>query len=182
MKSKHLRCAARIGVFVLIASIGALAQNGASQLKFNGVINAYSPQSTTTGPYEVRGPWSLQLKGDSGKADFFAALNMVLSDGWVLTLGDGNFDPNGRGAHTHHITMLNAQVTAITGGFKINGTAVVTLNGSPAPISPTPLEVDVTGGTTVKFSNVALTFGTPGSMHFGTEPLPGVVRRGKDQQ
>ncbi|MGA8492592.1 MAG: hypothetical protein WB711_19365 [Terriglobales bacterium] len=177
MKRKHLRCAAQIGLLVLMASIGTLAQNRASQtLKFSGLINAYSPQ-TTTGPYEVRGPWNLQLKGNSGKADFFAALNMVLSDGWVLTLGDGNFDPNGRGAHTHHITMLNADVTAITGGFKINGTAIVTLNGSPAPISPTPLEVDITGGTTVKFSNVALIFGSPGSMHFGTEPLPGVIRR-----
>jgi hypothetical protein len=178
MKRKHLLSAAQIGLLVLMVSVSALAQNRATErLNFNGVINAYSPQTTTTGPYEVRGPWNLHLKGNSGKADFTAALNMVLSDGWVLTLGDGNFDPNGRGAHTHHITMLDATVTPITGGFKVNGTAKVTLNGSPAPISPTPLEVDVTGGTTVKFSNVALTFGTPGSMHFGTEPLPGVVRR-----
>lgn len=178
MKSKHMQYAAQVGVLVLMASIGALAQNRApARTNFSGIINAYSPQTTTTGPYEVRGPWGLQLKGSSGKADFFAALNMVLSDGWVLTLGDGNFDPNGRGAHTHHITMVNAVVTPITGGFKINGTATVTLNGSPAPISPTPLEVDITGGTTVEFSNVALIFGSPGSMHFGTEPLPGVVRR-----
>jgi hypothetical protein len=178
MKSKHLLSAAQIGLLVLMVSVSALAQNRATErLNFNGVINAYSPQTTTTGPYEVRGPWNLQLTANSTKANFFAALNMVLSDGWVLTLGDGNFDPNGRGAHTHHITMLDATVTPITGGFKVNGTAKVTLNGSPAPISPTPLEVDVTGGTTVKFSNVALTFGMPGSMHFGTEPLPGVVRR-----
>jgi hypothetical protein len=180
MKSKHMLCAAQIGLLVLMVSVGALAQNRASQrLKFSGIINAYSPQTTTTGPYEVRGPWNLQLNANSTKANFFAALNMVLSDGWVLTLGDGNFDPNGRGAHTHHITMVNADVTPITGGFKVNGTAIVTLNGNPAPISPTPLEVDITGGTIVKFSNVALTFGSPGSMHFGTEPLPGVVRRAK---
>jgi hypothetical protein len=177
MKNKRLWFVAQIVLLVLLASIGALAQNQAPErLNFNGLINAYSPQGTT-GPYEVRGTWNLQLKGNSGKADFSATLNMVLSDGWVLTLGDGNFDPNGRGAHTHHITMLNADVTPITGGFRVNGTATVTLNGSPAPISPTALEVDITGGTTVKFSNVALTFGTPGSMHFGTEPLPGVVRR-----
>jgi hypothetical protein len=66
-----------------------------------------SPQTSTTGPYEVRGTWNLQLKGSSGKANFEAALNMVLSDGWVLTLGDGNFDPNGRGAHTQHITIAD---------------------------------------------------------------------------
>ena len=103
MKSKHLRGAAQIGLLVLVASIGALAQNRAPEtLSFSGLINAYSPQ-TTTGPYEVRGHMELAVKGKLSKADFFAALNMVLSDGWVLTLGNGNFDPNGRGAHTHHI-------------------------------------------------------------------------------
>ena len=179
MKSKHLRCAAQIGVLVLMASIGALAQNRAPErLKFNGIINAYSPQSTTTGPYEVRGTWNLQLKGSSGKANFEAALNMVLSDGWVLTLGGGNFDPSGRGAHTHHITLRNAAVTPITGGFKINGTATITANGTNNPmVSPSPLEVDIVGGTNVEFSNVTLTFGAPASNHFGTEPLPGVIQR-----
>src|SRR5579863_3998547 len=89
MKSKHLLCAAQIGLLVLMVSVGALAQNRATErLNFSGVINAYSPQTTTTGPYEVRGPWNLQLNGNSTKANFFAALNMVLSDGWVLTLGD----------------------------------------------------------------------------------------------
>ena len=41
----------------------------------------------------------------SGKASFTAALNMELSDGWVLTENNGNFDPNARGAHTHHVTL-----------------------------------------------------------------------------
>jgi hypothetical protein len=181
MKSKHLRYATQIGVLVLMASIGALAQNRAPErLKFNGTINAYSPQ-TTTGPYEVRGTWNLQLKGS--KADFSAALNMVLSDGWVLTLGGGNFDPSGRGAHTHHITLRNAAVTPITGGFKINGTATITVNGTNNPkVSPSPLEVDIVGGTNVKFSNVTLTFGAPASDHFGTEPLPGVIQRPGEQR
>lgn len=176
MKSKHLRYAAGVGLLVLVASIGVLAQQGTQgRLKFSGVINAYSPQ-TTTGPYEVRGPWNLQLKGNS-KADFFTSLNMVLSDGWVLTLGNGNFDPNGRGAHTHHISMRDAVVTPITNGFKVNGTATITANGTNSTtISPSPLEVDIGGGTNVKYSNVTLTFGTPASTHFGTEPLPGVVR------
>jgi len=30
------------------------------------------PAATTTGPYEIRGPWSLKLT-DSGKAEFYAA-------------------------------------------------------------------------------------------------------------
>ena len=183
MKNKHLRYVAQIGLLILVASIGALAQNRAPErLSFSGLINAYSPQ-TTTGPYEVRGTWNLQLKGNSGKADFSASLNMVLSDGWVLTLGGGNFDPNGRGAHTHHVTLLNADVTPITNGFRVNGTATITANGTNSTsISPSPLEVDITGGTNVKFSNVTLTFGTPASNHFGTEPLPGVIQRPREQR
>ena len=61
----------------------------------------------------------LAVKGNSSKADFSAALNMVLSDGWVLTNSNGNFDPNARGAHTHHITILDAEVTRLTNGFQV---------------------------------------------------------------
>jgi hypothetical protein len=135
MKSKHLRCAMQIGLLVLVASVGVMAQNRVpDRLSYRGLINAYSPQTSTTGPYEVRGTWNLQLQGNSGKADFSAELNMVLSDGWVLTLGGGNFDPSGRGAHTHHITLNNATVTPITGGFKVTGTARITANGTNNPL------------------------------------------------
>src|ERR1022692_3903284 len=34
----------------------------------------------------------------------------------------------------------------------------------------------------VEFSNITLTFGSPGSKHFGTEPLPGVVRYVRKQR
>ncbi len=175
MKSKGFKWAARIiPVLMLAGSISTLAQDSTHTI-FSGVINAYSPQ-TTTGPYEIRGPWSLKLRGKSGKASFSAALNMELSDGWVLTKNNGDFDPNARGAHTHHITLVNGDVTPVTGGFQVSGTSTITVNGSPAPISPSPLVIVVTGGTDVAFSNVALIFGSPGSNHFGTEPLPGVVR------
>jgi hypothetical protein len=166
-----------LAVFLLAVSISGLAQ---TPTQFSGLINAYSPQTTTTtgttGPYEVRGPWSLTLSGASGKASFTAALNMELSDGWVLTENGGNFDPNARGAHTHHVTLVDANVTWMSNGFQIAGIATVTLNGSKAPVSPTPLVIAVTGGTNVKFSNITLTFGSPGSKHFGTEALPGVVQ------
>ncbi|MFZ0707918.1 MAG: hypothetical protein WAM71_20130 [Candidatus Korobacteraceae bacterium] len=168
------RTAFAITVLVLAVNACALAQN----TQFSGTINAYSPQTKTTGPYEVRGSWSLTLKGNSGKADFSAALNMELSDGWVLTLGNGNFDPDARGAHTHHITLVDGEVSPFVGanGLKITGVATVTLNGNPAPVSPTPIEIDITGGNDVEFSNVQMIFGSPGSKHFGTEPLPGVVQ------
>lgn len=176
MNTKHFWGMAQIGLLVMAASFASLAQEPQCQT-FSGVLNGYSPQSGTTGPYEVRGPWSLTIHGDTGKASFSAAVNMELSDGWVITRNNGDFDPSARGAHTHHITLVGGDVTELPdGGIRVTGTATVTLNGGTAPISPTPLEIDITGGTKVKYSNVALTFGVPGSNHFGTSPLPGVVR------
>lgn len=181
MKSKGFRWTARaIAVLVLAAGIGASGEDWIQT--YSGVIDAYSPQTTATltapatGPYEIHGPWTLRLNRYTGRASFSAALNMELSDGWVLTLNSGNFDPNARGAHTHHITLADADVTWLANGaFEVSGPATITLNGSPAPVSPSPLVIDITGGTILKHSNIKLTFGSPGSKHFGTEPLPGVV-------
>lgn len=145
------------------------------------MMNAYTAQTkttangvtTATGPDEVPGPWSLRLKDDGIKADFSAALNMGFSDGWVLmpTGGSGNLDPAARSAHTHHTTVVDGQVTAIANGFQVTGTAMFTLNGGPAPVV-----IEITGGDKVEFSNMTLTFGSPGLNHFGAEALPGVVR------
>lgn len=108
---------------MLAVSVGALVEN-LRHRTFSGVINAYSPQTSAgVGPYEVRGPWSLKWNCDSAKADFSAALNMEFSDGWVLTTGNKNFDPNARGAHTHHITLVDAEVTPIANGFRVTGSA-----------------------------------------------------------
>jgi hypothetical protein len=186
MNSKALGWTARaIAVLALAAGIGASAQDPIQT--FSGVIDAYSPQTAATltapatGPYEIHGPWTLRLNRYTGRANFSAALDMKLSDGWVLTLNNGNFDPNARGAHTHHITMVNADVTWLANGaFEVSGSATITLNGSPAPVSPSPLVIDITGGTDLEHSNVKLTFGSPGSRHFGAEPLPGVVSSIKD--
>ncbi len=181
MKNKAFDWTARVIPVLVLASVAALAQNSAPR-RLSGVINAYTPQTTTTsgtvGPYEVRGPWSLRINRDSGKAEFSAALNMELSDGWVITENASNFDPAARGAHTHHITMCGVDVTKTsTGGLLISGPATITLNGNAAPVSPSVLTIAITGGTDVEFSNITLTFDPPGSNHFGTEPLPGVVRR-----
>jgi hypothetical protein len=188
MKSKALWWAVPIGtVLALVMVSAALAQKNKCK-EFQGVINAYTAQTkttangvtTATGPYEVRGPWSLRLKDDGTKADFSAALNMGFSDGWVLTPtgGNGNFDPAARGAHTHHISVVDGQVTSIANGFQVTGTAMFTLNGGPAPpaIEPSPVVIEITGGDKVEFSNMTLTFGSPGLKHFGAEALPGVVR------
>jgi hypothetical protein len=187
MKSKTFEWTARsIAVLVVLAvSIGALAENSRHKtFLFKGVFNAYSPQTSATGPYEIRGPWSMTVNAESGKADFSAALDMELSDGWAITKNSGNFDPNARGAHTHHITLVGAEVTPIANGFQITGPANFTLNGGPAPaaIAPSSVVIQITGGSDVEFSNITLTFAAPGSNHFGGEPLPGVVRSVEEER
>lgn len=185
MNSKAIGFAACL-VLVLAGNVGALAQNSkldrfGNQIDFRGQINAYSPQTGTAGPYEIRGPWSLKLDRNTGKAEFSAAVNMELSDGWVLTVNKDSttlFDPKARNAHTHHITMSSYQITEpSSGGLQISGTATVTLNGGPTPFAQqSPLTILLTGGTDIPFSNVTLLFGAPASGHFGSEVLPGVVR------
>jgi hypothetical protein len=187
MKSKAFHWTARSIVALIALSATVALRAETKDKKFTGVFNAYSQQITTkaglTGPYEVRGPWTIKLKKDGSKADFSAAVTMVFTDGWAMTLNAGNFDPTMRNAHTHHITLTDADVIwNLTGGFEITGTATVTLNGNPAPITvaPTPVVINVTGGTDVEFSNISLTFLPPGSSHFGTAPLNGVVHNAKE--
>jgi hypothetical protein len=185
MKSKAI-CFAAVLVLVLAGNMGALAQDSklekfGSRIDFKGQINAYSPQTGTAGPYEIRGPWSLKLDRNTGKVEFSAAVNMELSDGWALTVNKDSttpFDPKARNAHTHHITMSADQVTELSGGgFQISGTATVTLNGGPTPFAQqSPLTIAITGGTDVPFSNITLLFSGPAAGHFGSEVLPGVVR------
>lgn len=76
MKSRYLKCVAQVGLFVLAANIGALAQNWTSDRlpeRFSGQINAYTPTTTKapTGPYEIRGSWSLKLKERRDEGGFF---------------------------------------------------------------------------------------------------------------
>jgi hypothetical protein len=101
-------------------------------------------------------------------------------------------------AHTHHIRLTNVQVTwDMTGcpayptpvpitGFQINGAvSLITGNGSGAPFETTTppistLQVCITGGTEVTYSNMTMVFGTPASTHFGSQAIHGVVRKYKD--
>jgi hypothetical protein len=180
MDSKAFSWAVRIiGVLVLAASNGALAQ-APKPVHFSGVINDYSPSNVKpTGPWEIRGPWNLTLKGESGKADFSAALTMELSD---YSQNPSNVDsPGARGQHTHHITMEGGIVMQIPGGgFEVSGPVDVTKDGSPV-LAPSILKVDITGGMSVEFSNVTLTFMGPAMAHFGSQAIHGVVRSSKIQ-
>ena len=162
------------------------------QFHFSGVLNDYTPVDPLINgsPYEMHGQWSVDIK-DRGRADFYA--DMTMSD-YATTNGVLDGTKGGQNAHTHHIRLTNVKVTldmtgcptfspATTTGFQLNGTvSVITGNGGKAPFEPTSpptstLQVCVTGGNDVQFSNMTMVFGGPAMHHFGTQAIHGVVRK-----
>jgi len=193
MNGKRLRSIARIfAVLTLAASSGALAWAPTPE-HFRGTFNDYTPLNsgaTPTGPYEMRGHWSLDLKRN-GKADFSAFMTMELSDYWLWFSNSDPSNPDIRGAHTHHITMTDAIVTyqatgcpadnpTTTARFMVSGLATfITGNGKPGPFEakgPTTLHVCITGGSDVTYSNMTMELIGPATGHFGTQAIHGVVR------
>lgn len=142
----------------------ALAVNGhnltQTQNALGGLIHHYA-DAPATNPWHISGEWSIWLKGRSGMAEFSAALAMVRSD-----------DP-ARMAHTHHLILTDGVVTALPNGFQVSGVGTVTGNGA-APFTD-EIVVNVTGGSTVQYSNITVAFAGPGITHFGSQPLQGVV-------
>ena len=157
---------------------------------FSGLLNDHTPAAPTVGggPYEMRAKWSLDVDERRGTAKFSTAMDMQRSD-YGITQGTVNKDDSAtRGAHTHHISMTDGVVTldwparcptlapAVTEGFAITGTAFVTSNGAAVPFgNPSPVTICVLGGSSVKYSNITLTIGTPASAHFGPKAIHGVV-------
>ena len=163
-------------IFVL-ASICALAQVP-GDVRLRGTLSDYTPASVG-GPWEVRGQWSLLLRGASGVADFSAALTMGRSDLGVMVNGGGDLNSAAaRNSHTHHITVNNGTLTPLANGFRVTGTATITGNGNfPPPFGgSSTLQIDVTGGNSVTLSNIKLTFGGDAAKHFGMNAISGVVR------
>jgi hypothetical protein len=178
----------------LISVAGAVAGNRAP-VHFVGVINDYTPISGGTTAWEVRGPWTLDLKGESGPADFSAAVTMEMS---VV----GQTTPitiSALSQHTHHIIMNDATVTSFetigdsgcptfstnptTGPvLVVSGPATVTANGQTDTSfdmtgQPSQLTLCLSGGTGVPYANITLQFGVPASNHFGTQAIHGVIRK-----
>ncbi len=191
MKIRALLRVVQIAMAGLVLSISVAAQ-APPPSKLSGTVNDYNPFDH--GQYEMRGPWSLTVQGDSGTAAFSAALDLEHSDLWMVS--NGITDTTLRDSHTHHISMSGAQVifdqssvasncptakygVPTTTGFAVVGMASVTGNGGFPPFAPhgelSPLTVCVTGGTQVAFSNVTLVFGLPASKHLGTQTINGVV-------
>jgi hypothetical protein len=182
------------GLFVLFLPL-AVNQVDAQELRrvfFSGVLHDYSPSTVSGGPYEMRGEWSIAVER-SGTATFTADIAMETSDYGIT--GSTQVDPTNPGTrtpHTHHIIMANAAVSydmsvcpvysppTTSAGVVITGTAVTTGNGGPATFEakgPSTLQVCITGGTEVQFSNVSLVYSGPATGHFGPQAIHGVVTR-----
>jgi hypothetical protein len=196
MSTKRMWLAAcTFAVLVLGAGIAVLAQDPPPPGHLSGIISDFTPVVSNTGPWEMRGHWSLHLKGDSGKADFSAYMTMELSD-YGVSLAGGNYAA--RSPHTHHIVMTDATISTApsdtsscpaytppnTPRFVVNGPAnFISGNGNSAPFEakgPTMLQVCISGGTDgtseVQYSNMTLVFTGPATGHFGTQAIHGVVR------
>jgi hypothetical protein len=198
MNGKSFWWAVRVVLgLVLAAAMGASAQNWPRR-HFSGVINDYPVSANpTAGPWELRGPWSLDLQPWSGTANFSAALTMEFSD--IAAAASGGAGADARKQHTHHIMMKGATLilnppqsdcpTGITPfptytwEIEVKGMANVTGNGgSPFP-GPVPLQVCLGGGPNLEISNITLQFTnlstgepSPATNHFGAPPIHGVVR------
>jgi hypothetical protein len=209
MNNKRFWFPARIlAVLVVTAGTGALAQAPPPD-HFSGIISDYTPLISTlspTGPWEMRGHWTLRVKGNSGKADFSAYMTMELSDSGVAAASKNLTDPSSRSAHTHHIVMSDATFSsdpsdtsscpavspANTPKFVVSGTAnFISGNGNSAPfekLGATTLQVCISGGDgpalEVQYSNMTLVMKGPAAdKHFGPQAIHGVVRfpRNDDQ-
>ena len=212
MKRKTLTSAVRLSSLLLLVSGTCALADERGPTHFSGVINDYTLSNVAGGPYEMHGQWSMDLHQQWGTTDFTADFSADMTMAAITTaLVTVATPPNatvsvhaqtGVGPHTHHIKMTNIMVTPgiigcpnyktnpSTTGFQVNGTvSLMTGNGSNAPFETTPpsstLQVCVTGGTEIAYSNVTLVFGGPPTTavsHFGTQAIHGVVRRASDDR
>ena len=176
MKSNIFWRAVLVTVVLIPALSTAVLAQTPMPSQFSGVIHDYTPSSTAPmGPWEIRGPWTLTVNAD-GSADFSATLTMELSD---YTRNSSNVDStsgsSGRMQHTHHIAIADGTLAQITGGFEVSGPVTITKDGSPAPLASSTLLVNITGGTSVEYSNITLQFEGGAPVHFGSQSIHGVV-------
>jgi hypothetical protein len=208
MNGKTLNWAIRLtSLLLLTLATGVLAQDCIPE-RLGGLINDYTPSNVAGGPYELRGKWSVRLHRESLTADFSAFLDMETSDYGISEAIVDPTNPTTRGAHTHHITMTapftyltsdasgvcplppagtpptTGPVIVITGTPSV-GTPKISANGGSAPFDkngPSGLQVCITGGTEVTFSNVTLAFSGPAKGHFGSLPIHGVVKTNNEDR
>ena len=108
MKSKSLLWATGIIGLLVVAGVTGVIAGTRAPNHFAGVLNDYTSVAGGTGPWEVRGPWTLDVNEKTGKADFSAAVTMELTD-FALSganIGDvwqnaAHSSPDGCGRHRY---------------------------------------------------------------------------------
>lgn len=177
-------------IVITLSSAALMTAQDLRVVHFKGIINDYSPSNVAGGPYEIRGTWSLDVQGGAA-ATFTADLTMETSDYGISnsTAIDPN-NPSTRNAHTHHIAMTSTSISYDTSvcpaynppttgsGVVVNATATTTGNGGPASFEskgPSTIQVCITGGTQVEFSNLSIVYTGPATGHFGPQAIHGVV-------
>lgn len=188
MKTLVLRRVVPISLMAAVAvvmGVHAVAQDVGSQAPLTHVAGTFNDYvwveaNQGFGPWHVTGEWSAQVNIHSGKGQFIGSLLGVRSDLWVLQTAADPANPALRSPHTHHVSLPDADVSVISNGIRLEGTAIITGNGSVANYSGSVVRVDMTGGNAVRYSNIKLTFlGASAIEHFGPQPYEGLVVLGR---
>lgn len=176
--SRSVLAAVLTGLLVCGAAAVPVVAQGQSPTQLSGTFSDYVwvESGSGAGAWHVTGGWTVKLLGNSGKAEFVGSLLGVRSDLWALQVNADPANPANRSPHTHHVGLFDATVTALPNGIRLSGTATITANGSVAPYSGSLVQVDITGGGLIQYSNIKLTFFGAGAVeHFGPQPYEGVV-------
>jgi hypothetical protein len=173
-----------LATMALAIGTHAFAEENAGKVlrgPLSGTFNDYVwvEAAAGAGAWHVTGQWTARVKGNSGKGEFTGSLLGVRSDLWVLETFADPANPALRTPHTHHVGLLDAEVTVIPNGIRLEGTAIITANGSVAPYSNSTVRVDITGGSLIRYSNIKLTFLGAAVEHFGPQPYDGLVVIGR---
>jgi hypothetical protein len=168
-------------VSVLVAMAMAMGLHASAQetpqTRVSGTFNDYVQVEAVAGAgaWHVTGAWTAKVNAASGKGEFIGSLLGVRSDLWVLLTQAEPANPALRTPHTHHVGLLEADITVLPNGIRLDGPAIITANGSVAPYSGSMVRVDITGGGLIPFSNIKLTFLGNAVDHFGSQPYDGLV-------
>lgn len=168
-------------VSVLVAVAMAMGLHASAQetpqTHVSGTFNDYVQveAGAGAGAWHVTGAWTAKVNAASGKGEFIGSLLGVRSDLWVLLTQADPANPALRSPHTHHVGLFDGDVTVIPNGIRLEGTAIITANGSVQTYSGSMVRVDITGGGLIRFSNIKLTFLGNAVDHFGSQPYDGLV-------
>jgi hypothetical protein len=182
MIRKTVLALAVMAAIAVTTGVQTMAQDAVQPpLRVSGTFNDYVwvEGGAGGGAWHVTGEWAAQVKGNSGKGDFTASLHGVRSDLWVLQTFADPANPALRSPHTHHVGLADADVTIIPNGIRLEGVATITANGTVASYSGSTVRVEITGGSTIRYSNIKMTFMGAGVGHFGPQPYEGVVVLGR---